>query len=47
MFEYIKDAGLKPARTYKKRSKTDLIIIHQVEGNITPAAVHNMHIGRG
>ena len=47
MFEYVKDAGLVPARAYTKRKKTDLIILHHVQGNMSVQAVHAMHIARG
>ncbi len=47
MFEYVKDAGLRPARPYTERPKTDLIILHHVEGCMSVAAIHAMHIGKG
>lgn len=47
MFEYIQDAGLNPARPYTKRKKTDLIVLHHVEGSRTPQEIHTDHIKRG
>ena len=46
-FSYIKDAGLTPARAYTKRKKTNLIILHHVQGNMSVQAVHAMHVARG
>jgi len=47
MFEYVKDAGLKFARPLTKRKKTDLIILHHVEGNMSAQAINDMHKGNG
>lgn len=47
MFDYIKDAGLVPARPYSVRAMTDLILIHHVEGIMTVQAIHAMHIAKG
>jgi len=47
VFEYVKDLGLVPTRPYKKREKTDLIILHHFESNASAQAVHAYHISRG
>ncbi len=47
MFEYVKDAGLKPARAYAVRKKTDLIILHHVEGDMSVSDIHVMHMKKG
>lgn len=47
MFEYIKDAYLKPSRPYTLRKATDLIVLHHVEGNLSVEDVHRLHLERG
>lgn len=47
MLEYIQDAGLKPARAYTKRSKTNLIVLHHVQGSMSVKQVHQLHLARG
>ncbi len=47
MFEYVKDAGLKPASPYVKRSRTNLVVLHHVQGNMSVRQVHELHLGRG
>lgn len=46
-FSYIKDLGLKLARTPAKRAKTERILIHHFGANSTVPAVHEYHISRG
>ena len=46
-FGYVKDLGLKPARAYSKRKRTDRLLLHHFGSNSTLEAVHAYHIGRG
>lgn len=46
-FSYVKECGLKPARAYTKRKKTDRILLHHFGSNSTLEGVHSYHIGRG
>lgn len=47
MFDYVKDVGLQFSSSLTKRSKTDLIILHHVEGNMSVQAIHQMHKANG
>jgi peptidoglycan hydrolase-like protein with peptidoglycan-binding domain len=47
MFEYVNDLGLKPARPYTKRTKTDMIILHHFAGDGNVLSVHAQHILKG
>lgn len=46
-FGYVKDYGLKPARAYTKRKRTDRILLHHFGSNSTLENVHAYHISRG
>ncbi len=46
-FDYVKDAGLGFARALTRRKKTNLIVLHHVQGNMSVTAVHQLHLGRG
>lgn len=44
MFEYVKDYGLTPKRPYTERARTNLIVLHHVEGTMSVKAIHAMHM---
>lgn len=46
-FSYVKDCGLKPARAYTKRKRTDRILLHHFGSSSTLEGAHSYHIGRG
>ncbi len=46
-FSYIIDAGLEFARPLTKRTKTDLIVLHHIEGNLTVQETHALHLSKG
>lgn len=43
-FEDVIDVGLIPKRPYVKRTKTNLLLLHHVEGTMTVQAIHEMHM---
>lgn len=45
--DYIKDVGLRFSSPLVKRKKTDLIVLHHIEGNLTVQGTHNLHLRRG
>ncbi len=47
MFDYVKDAGLRPREAYSLRSRTELIVLHHVEGDLSVRQVHQLHLERG
>lgn len=47
MLDYVKDAGLKPSAPYVKRSRTDMIVLHHVQGDLSLRQVHELHLSRG
>ncbi|MGI6162147.1 MAG: N-acetylmuramoyl-L-alanine amidase [Christensenellales bacterium] len=47
MFGFVKDLGLKPVRAYKKRAKTDAIVLHHFASHATTEQVHAQHIKKG
>lgn len=46
-FEYIEDIGLKPARPYSMRDKTERILLHHSGSNGSVKSYHDYHISRG
>lgn len=49
MFEYVKNYGLQFSSSLKKRSKTNLIVLHHSEGgdSETVQSIHNYHLDQG